>query len=97
MDYILKINSLGTFPEIKIDTVRFEKIKEAREILTNALAIEEKYELLLQNYLEFEKGLLAVKIPAIKRILKRLNYGRIKRTATLRAGSAAKWQYVSVS
>lgn len=78
MDYIIKINALGTFPEIKIDADRFEKIKEARVILTNALAIEEKYEILLQNYLEFKKGLLAIAAEAMIRTV--IDYEALFRT-----------------
>ncbi len=45
---------IGQAPEITIDSDRYEALKKARNILTGALAIEEKYDLLFSNYLELE-------------------------------------------
>ncbi len=53
--YIFRIGALGQFPELEIDHVRFEKLKSSRAILSHALAIEEKYEILISNYLELER------------------------------------------
>lgn len=58
MKYILKINALGNFPEIALDKGKYDSIKRAREVLSNGLAMEEKYEILISNYLEFEKEIL---------------------------------------
>jgi hypothetical protein len=58
MKYLLRINALGTFPEISLDKGEFDSIKSARQILSHGLAMEEKYEILISNYLEFEKEIL---------------------------------------
>lgn len=58
MKYILRIHALGEFPEIDLDVNEFEEVKRSRETLANGLAIEEKYEIFVSNYLEFEKELL---------------------------------------
>lgn len=54
-EYFLKIDALGSFPKINIDEIRFLKLKASREILSEALAIEEKYEIIISNYLDLEK------------------------------------------
>ncbi len=56
--HVLRIHAIGRFPEIAITEERFVQYKGAREILSHCLSIEEKYEILLSNYLEFEKQLL---------------------------------------
>ncbi|OMG67432.1 hypothetical protein AUR61_003685 [Stutzerimonas balearica] len=53
--YFLKIAALGQYPKIEIDQARFELLKAARPVLTHALAIEEKYEIIISNYLELER------------------------------------------
>lgn len=58
MKYLLKIHALGSFPEIKLKAGEFDSIKRAREVLTHGLAMEEKYEILISNYFEFEKEIL---------------------------------------
>lgn len=46
-------------PEIlEIDATRFEVLKRARRVLLEAFAIEEKYEILLANYIAFEQEVL---------------------------------------
>jgi len=40
---------------LEIDQARFEELKASRPILTHALAIEEKYEIIISNFLELEK------------------------------------------
>ena len=47
--------ALGRFPELEIDQTRFEEIKASRPILLHALAIEEKYEIIISNFLELER------------------------------------------
>lgn len=49
---------MGKHPEIEIDEVKFCSIVEARNILSAAMAVEEKYELLVSNYIELEKEVL---------------------------------------
>lgn len=57
MRYILK-RLVGKQIEVEINKEEFDKIKHARECLLNAFSIEEKYELLLSNYLDLEKECL---------------------------------------
>lgn len=56
--YELKISALSTFPRISISSDRFSELVLAKKILSESLAIEEKYEILLQNYIDLEKVLL---------------------------------------
>ena len=58
MRYVLRKAVLGKVPEIEITEEKYLAIRDAREVLTNALAIEEKYEILICNYLEVEKQIL---------------------------------------
>lgn len=53
--YFLRIAALGDFPKLEIDKLRFEELKTSRPVLTHALAIEEKYEILISNFLELER------------------------------------------
>lgn len=67
MKYILKIGSQSKFPEIEIDKDRFLNLKLSREVLGEALAIEEKYEILIYNYLDLEKESLRVSVTQMVR------------------------------
>lgn len=58
MRYVLRKAVLGKVPEIEITEENYLALRNAREVLANALAIEEKYEILICNYLEFEKQIL---------------------------------------
>lgn len=58
MYYQLRIHAMGKYPEIEIDEAKFCSIVEARNILLAAMAIEEKYDLLIRNYIELEKEVL---------------------------------------
>ena len=60
MKYSVHVLTIGSYPEIKIDQAKFDELKQARKCLYEALAIEEKYELLLSNYLDLEKECLNV-------------------------------------
>ncbi|CAH7440518.1 conserved hypothetical protein [Vibrio chagasii] len=60
MRYRIQTLAMGTFPEIEIDQEKFESLQKSRDILNAAMAIEEKYELLISNYLELEKDVLSV-------------------------------------
>lgn len=53
--HFLRIAALGQFPELEIDQARFEELKASRPILNHALAIEEKYEIIISNFLELER------------------------------------------
>lgn len=58
MEYFVSIQALGHFPKIQLDKQEFQNIKEARTALSHGLSIEEKYEIIISNYLEFEKEIL---------------------------------------
>lgn len=55
MKYMLKKLVLDRTPDIPINEDRFESLKKARKTLTEVFSIEEKYELLLSNFLDFIK------------------------------------------
>ncbi|WP_420170648.1 hypothetical protein ACN99C_11685 [Pseudomonas alloputida] len=56
--YCLTLNTLGMHPEIAISKDEFDHIKQCIAVLSTALAIEEKYELVTCNYIEYEQDLL---------------------------------------
>jgi hypothetical protein len=58
MKYIVQVWTLDSYPEIEIDQPKFDELRQAQKCLSGALAIEEKYELLLSNYLDLEKECL---------------------------------------
>jgi hypothetical protein len=60
MKYHLTIYAAGHYPIIEIDEVKFYSLVRAKNILSAAMAIEEKYELLINNFIELEKELLNV-------------------------------------
>ncbi len=60
--YFLKIAALGQFPELEIDQSRFDELKSSRSILSHALAIEEKYSIVISNFLELEREAINVSI-----------------------------------
>ena len=58
MRYVLRKAVLGKVPEIEITEENYLALQNAREVLTNALAIEEKYEIFISSYLELERQIL---------------------------------------
>jgi len=60
MKYTVRVWAIGPYPEVVIDKEKFDELKNARSCLSGALAIEEKYELLLSNYVDLEKECLGV-------------------------------------
>jgi len=56
--FILTINTLEKHPCLTISEEQFEQIKLHKKTLQAALAIEEKYELLMCNYKEYERDVL---------------------------------------
>jgi len=58
MVYYLNISGLGNSPHMEIKSTEYLNLLKSRRILSNALAIEEKYDILVTNYLDFEKQLL---------------------------------------
>jgi hypothetical protein len=58
MKYILRKTVLADVPEIEITEESYVGYKESRKILSNCLAIEEKYEILISNYIDLEEQML---------------------------------------
>lgn len=58
MEYKITVLALGKHPAIDIDESTFEKIKQARICLNSIIAIEEKYQILFNNFIELEKECL---------------------------------------
>ena len=58
MRYLLRKCVLGSVPEVEITKDEYARLESAHHILSCALAIEEKYEILIANYLDFEKEML---------------------------------------
>ena len=56
--FFIKQMIIGATVALKIDEPEFEKLKHSREVLSSAKAIEEKYDLLVSNFFEFEKEVL---------------------------------------
>ena len=55
MKYLLCKVVLDNVPEIEITAEEYAEFEKARNILSSAFAIEENYEILITNYLDFEK------------------------------------------
>lgn len=60
MKYLLRKAVLDAVPEVEISAHDFANLKAARSVLSNAFAIEEKYEIVISNFLDLEKQLLDV-------------------------------------
>jgi hypothetical protein len=58
MKFILRIAALGQYPEIPIAEETFNGLVTARQVLLNALALEEKYAIILRNHFALEKQCL---------------------------------------
>lgn len=64
MKYLLSVDTILDFPRVDIEKADFESMKKAMSALSNGLAIEEKYDILISNYSDFEMEILrqAVKL-----------------------------------
>lgn len=58
MKYFLKQMILGRTIALPIKEAQYETLKMSRDVLMSAKAIEEKYDLMISNFLELEKELL---------------------------------------
>lgn len=58
MRYLLRKAVLEPVPEIDITKKQYAAYEDARHILSNSLAIEETYEIVISNYIAFEKQVL---------------------------------------
>ncbi|EGR4159134.1 hypothetical protein DDN99_18015, partial [Vibrio cholerae] len=60
MRYFIKQMILGATVAIPIDFKEFKQLMHSKSVLYSAKAIEETYDLLVQNYLEFEQEILSI-------------------------------------
>lgn len=60
MNYILHSNILGQNSKIDISEQKYNELKKSKGVLFNALEIEEKYEIILSSYLDFEQKILSI-------------------------------------
>jgi len=67
MEYFLRLGTLGVCPTLTIDSERFSLLKSSRHILSEALAIEEEYEMVISNYINLEKESISVSISHMTR------------------------------
>ncbi|WP_207238107.1 MULTISPECIES: hypothetical protein, partial [unclassified Pseudomonas] len=73
-NYFLKVAALGKWPELEISEGEYTEIVNARSTLAAALSIEEKYDLVLGNFLDLEKELLMLTVEKV--VDHRFDYGR---------------------
>ena len=64
--HIFRIGVLG-FPSLEIEQAQFEQLKSSRPVLSHALAIEEKYEIIISNFLELEREATNISISEMVR------------------------------
>ncbi|HHF0518559.1 TPA: hypothetical protein ACPHW8_000240 [Vibrio alginolyticus] len=60
MKYSLRILALGDYPEVNLTQEEYDSIIHAQKVLHSAMALEEKYEVLISNFLELEKDSLCL-------------------------------------
>jgi hypothetical protein len=58
MEYFLSTLTTGNPPEVKLTAEKYTRIESAWDVLRAALEIETKYEIVIVNYMEFEKQML---------------------------------------
>lgn len=58
--FFLKIAALGQFPELEITEAEYNSLIAARKTLSAALSVEEKYDVVIGNFLDLEKELLMI-------------------------------------
>lgn len=85
MKYIVRKRALGSFPQIDISLDEFNALKAARATLSSAFAMEEKYEILVANYLELEKeALLLAATSAVRTALEYSEFFQIRSVLNVR-------------
>jgi len=57
--FSIRIFAIGSFPEVSITKEQFSDLRDSNLALSHGLSIEEKYEILFSNYLEFEREILS--------------------------------------
>ncbi len=55
MEYFLGLITFGDHPTLPIDSERFILLKTSKQILAEALVIEEEYEMIISNYIDLER------------------------------------------
>lgn len=65
MDNYLQVRAIGKFPQIAITTAEYDAAYMARQCLSLALHIEQKWDVLLQNYIELEKDLISLALERV--------------------------------
>ncbi len=69
-EYYINVNGIGNSLNESIHKEYYERLVTAKNILTSALSIEEKYEIFIRNYYELEKELLCI---SLQKMLSRVN------------------------
>lgn len=67
LKYILRVFGPNRYFELEIGENRFAELKEAHNTLSQALDVETKYEIVVRNYLAFEKELIGIVIDSVGR------------------------------
>lgn len=62
MKYILRKAVIEPVPEVEISAQFFSELKFARHVLTNAFEIEQKYEIVISNFIDLEKQLIDISV-----------------------------------
>lgn len=73
MKYILRKAVINPVPELEISEHNFNELKLARRVLSNACEIEQKYEIVISNFLDLEKELLHVTLNSTVRRINTYN------------------------
>ncbi len=63
--YFLSTSSHETSPKIEISEIDYDEIISARKTLSAALKIEETYDIVLGNFLDFEKEILLLTLDKV--------------------------------
>jgi hypothetical protein len=66
-EYILKQSTFGQCPILPIDSQKFLRIKDSRQILLESMATEEEYEMVIRNIVELEKESVSASVLSMVR------------------------------
>lgn len=67
MKYCLRKAVIDRVPDVEISAQDFNNLKISRHVLSNAFEIEQKYEILISNFLELEKEILHIAVNNVVR------------------------------
>ncbi len=67
MRYIIRLAVLAPAPELEISAEEFSSLQAAKSILSSAFSIEEKYEILVTNFLALETQLIDIAVTNVVR------------------------------